>query len=169
MGTRSCRFPLGLASDLLGMLCTIMRPMLATMDGPDFRNWIEVFLQYAGQAAENRTARLDRPQAAGSLLGQSVRTGPAAQCSVNAHFNKSAGSDPLSLIMGSAAFGNVARAALRFARDTEAEDGSCIISQAKNNLGRLDLPSLRYRIDPATIDTDERPAEVEKLVMLGEF
>ena len=70
--------------------------------------------------------------------------------------------------MGSAAFGNVARAALGFARDTEAEDGSCVISQAKNNLGRLDLPSLRYRIDPASVDTDEGPAEVGKLIMLGE-
>jgi hypothetical protein len=76
--------------------------------------------------------------------------------------------DPLSLIMGSAAFGNVARAALGFARDTDAEDGSCVISQAKNNLGRMDLPSLRYRIDPATVDTEEGPAEVGKLVMLGE-
>jgi hypothetical protein len=86
----------------------------------------------------------------------------------NAHFNKSTGSDPLSLIMGSAAFGNVARAALGFARDTEAEDGACVISQVKNNLGRLDLPSLRYVIEAATIDTDEGPAEVGKLVMLGE-
>jgi AAA domain len=91
-------------------------------------------------------------------------------CSVlgNAHFNKSAGNDPLSLIMGSAAFGNVARAALGFARDTEAEDESCVISQVKNNLGRLNLPSLRYRIDSVTIDTEEGPAEVGKLVMLGE-
>ena len=86
----------------------------------------------------------------------------------NAHFNKSTGSDPLSLIMGSAAFGNVARAALGFARDNDAEDGSCVISQAKNNLGRLDLPSLRYRIDATIIDTDEGPADVGKLVMLGE-
>jgi hypothetical protein len=91
-------------------------------------------------------------------------------CSVlgNAHFNKSAGSDPLSLIMGSAAFGNVSRAALGFARDTEAEDGSVVISQVKNNLGRLDLPSLRYRIDSETITTEEGPAEVGRLVMLGE-
>jgi hypothetical protein len=86
----------------------------------------------------------------------------------NAHFNKSNGSDPLSLIMGSAAFGNVARAALGFARDTESEDGSCVISQAKNNLGRLDLPSLSYRIDSVIIDTDEGPADVGKLIMLGE-
>jgi hypothetical protein len=46
----------------------------------------------------------------------------------NAHFNKSTGSDPLSMIIGSAAFGNVARAALGFARDIEAEDESCVVS-----------------------------------------
>ena len=99
-----------------------------------------------------------------------ARLADATGCAVlgNAHFNKSAGSDPLALVMGSAAFGNVARAALGFARDTEADDGSCVISQVKNNLGRVDLPSLRYRIDTAWIDTNEGPAEVGQLVMLGE-
>jgi AAA domain len=108
----------------------------------------------------------DVRQALTPLARLADRTG----CAVlgNAHFNKSSGSDPLSLVMGSAAFGNVARAALGFARDTEAEDESCVISQVKNNLGRLDLPSLRYRIDTAWIDTDEGQAEVGKLVMLGE-
>ena len=86
----------------------------------------------------------------------------------NAHFNKSNGTDPLGLIMGSSAFGNVARAALGFARDTDDGDGSCVISQIKNNLGRLDLPSLRYRIEEAILDTDEGPASVGRLVMLGE-
>jgi MFS family permease len=37
----------GLASGLLGMLCTIMRPMLAAMDGRDFRNFMGAFLQFA--------------------------------------------------------------------------------------------------------------------------
>ena len=37
----------GLASGLFGMLCTIMRPMLAEMDGRDFRNFMEVFLRFA--------------------------------------------------------------------------------------------------------------------------
>ena len=37
----------GLASGLLGMLSTIMRPMLAAMDGRDFRNFMEAFLRYA--------------------------------------------------------------------------------------------------------------------------
>jgi hypothetical protein len=37
----------GLASGLLGMLTAIMRPMLAAMDGRNFRNFMEAFLRYA--------------------------------------------------------------------------------------------------------------------------
>ena len=37
----------GLATGLLGMLSAIMRPMLAAMDGRDFRNFMEAFLRYA--------------------------------------------------------------------------------------------------------------------------
>jgi hypothetical protein len=37
----------GLAAGLLGMLSTIMRPMLAAMEGRDFRNFMEAFLRYA--------------------------------------------------------------------------------------------------------------------------
>jgi len=40
----------GLASGLLGMLSTIMRPMLATMDGRGFRNFMEAFLRFAGKS-----------------------------------------------------------------------------------------------------------------------
>ena len=40
----------GLASGLLGMLSAIMRPMLAAMDGRDFRNFMEAFLRYAGHS-----------------------------------------------------------------------------------------------------------------------
>jgi MFS family permease len=40
----------GLASGLLGMLSTIMRPMLAAMDGREFRNFMEAFLRYAGHS-----------------------------------------------------------------------------------------------------------------------
>ena len=40
----------GLASGLLGMLCTIMRPMLAEMDGRDFRNFMEAFLRFADRS-----------------------------------------------------------------------------------------------------------------------
>ena len=37
----------GLASGLLGMLSTIMRPMLAAMTGREFRSFMEAFLRYA--------------------------------------------------------------------------------------------------------------------------
>ena len=37
----------GLAAGLLGMLCTIMRPMLQAKDGRDFRSFMEEFLRYA--------------------------------------------------------------------------------------------------------------------------
>ena len=37
----------GLAAGLLGMLSTIMRPMLGAMDGRGFRSFMEAFLRYA--------------------------------------------------------------------------------------------------------------------------
>ena len=40
----------GLAAGLLGMLCTIMRPMLQAMDGRGFRSFMEAFLRYAGHS-----------------------------------------------------------------------------------------------------------------------
>jgi hypothetical protein len=98
-----------------------------------------------------------------------VQLGDRTGCSIvgNAHFNKSGGTDPVGLVMGSAAFANVARAALGFAVDPDAEDGSGVISQIKNNLGRLDLPSLSFRIDEALVDTDDGTASVGRFVMLG--
>lgn len=85
-----------------------------------------------------------------------------------AHFNKSSGTDPLTMITGSGAFGNVIRSGLAMARDDQAEDGSGVISQCKANLGKDDTPSLRYRIETATVDTEDGPSEVGRLVMLGE-
>ena len=41
-------FVSGLAAGLLGMLSAIMRPMLAAMNGRDFRSFMESFLRYAG-------------------------------------------------------------------------------------------------------------------------
>ena len=37
----------GLAAGFLGGLCMILRPVQASMKGPDFRNFMETFLQYA--------------------------------------------------------------------------------------------------------------------------
>jgi hypothetical protein len=85
-----------------------------------------------------------------------------------AHFNKGSGTDALSRVTGSRAFTAVARAAVAFARDTNTDDGSCVISQIKNNLGRLDVPSLRYHVEPVTLDTATGPGQWGRLVMLGE-
>lgn len=100
-----------------------------------------------------------------------MQLGDRTQCTIlgNAHFNKGTGSDPLALVMGSAGFGNVARAVLGFARDPDAdEEGTCVISLVKNNLGRLDLPSLTYRIENMNLETPKGIAEVGRLVMTGE-
>ncbi|WP_229686885.1 AAA family ATPase [Longimycelium tulufanense] len=99
-----------------------------------------------------------------------ARLADATGCAVVglAHFNKSASNDALNLITGSRAFSAVARAVIAIARDTDTDDGTCIMSQAKNNLGRLDLPSLRYRVDSVDVPTDEGPATVGRLVFLGE-
>jgi hypothetical protein len=85
-----------------------------------------------------------------------------------AHFNKSAGDDAANLITGSRAFSAVARAVIAVARDNDATDGSCVASQIKNNLGRLNLPSLRYVVESVELPTDEGPAFVGRLNMLGE-
>jgi hypothetical protein len=84
------------------------------------------------------------------------------------HFNKSGDADPLNLVMGSRAFAAVVRAVLVAARDPDAQDGSCVLSQAKNNLGRLDLPSLTYAVQSATVETPEGEANVGRLHFTGE-
>ena len=84
-----------------------------------------------------------------------------------AHFTKAAGNDPLMLVSGSAAFGQLVRAAVAFARDDDNDDSpgqplivepQFVCSTIKNNLGREDLPSLAYRIQAHPIDTDEGQA-----------
>jgi hypothetical protein len=85
-----------------------------------------------------------------------------------AHFNKSTGTDALSRVTGSRAFAAVARAALAFARDPDAEDGSCVISLIKNNLGRLDVPSLRYVVDSVELPTTDGTGQWGRLRVIGE-
>ncbi|MQA04332.1 MAG: AAA family ATPase [Streptosporangiales bacterium] len=86
-----------------------------------------------------------------------------------AHFNKSTTTtDVLNLITGSRAFSSLTRVVLAIARDPGADDDSCVLSLEKNNVGRKDLPSLRYVIDSVDITTPEGPAEVGKLRFIGE-
>lgn len=85
-----------------------------------------------------------------------------------AHFNKSGNDDPLNLVTGSRAFTAFVRAVIAIARDPESEIGQCVISQVKNNLGRIDLPNLTYIVKPVTIETDEGDCDTARLVFTGE-
>ncbi|RBM16628.1 hypothetical protein DI005_25230 [Prauserella sp. PE36] len=85
-----------------------------------------------------------------------------------AHFRKSAGADPLHMISGSAEFGQVVRSAIGFARDRDADDDSCVLSLIKTNVAPQGLPSIRYRIEPALVDTPEGPTDVGTFVPIGE-
>lgn len=71
------------------------------------------------------------------------------------HYNKTRHNDALSMIANTRAFVEVARAVLAIARDDEADEYTCILTQGKNNLGTLDLPNLAYTIDSVTVETDE--------------
>jgi len=72
-----------------------------------------------------------------------------------AHWTK-AGSDATTRITGSGAFKNLPRSVFAFVRDPDAE-GEFIFSQTKNNLGRLDLPSVRYTVESAPVVADGEP------------
>lgn len=66
------------------------------------------------------------------------------------HVNKSGASDPLNTLMGSRAFSAVARAVLYAAENPENRDEK-VLMQAKNNLGRSDLPELAYTLNQVTV------------------
>lgn len=82
-----------------------------------------------------------------------------------AHFNKGSGTDPAALITGSGAFKNVPRAVFGFARD---DDNECrVMTQAKNSLGRADLPSLAYGIETTEVTTKKGTAHVGRFTFTG--
>jgi AAA domain len=85
-----------------------------------------------------------------------------------AHFTKATGGDPLLLVSGSGAFGQLIRAGVGFAADEDAEAEAFVLSQIKNNLGRERLPSLAYVIEPKAVDTPEGPSFVTRLRFTGE-
>ncbi|MFD9863713.1 AAA family ATPase [Streptomyces alboflavus] len=84
------------------------------------------------------------------------------------HFGKGSSTDPLSLILGSRAFAATARAVIAMARDPQSEDGTVILSQEKNNLGRLDLPSLTYVVRDTEVETEDGRTSVGRVEFTGE-
>ena len=107
------------------------------------------------------TGRCGRP----STPSPGWPTGPAAS-SAGSPTSTSPATDASSLITASGAFKDVARFIFAFARDDE--DGTQVITQTKNSLGRSDLPSLAYRIITATVPTGKGDASVGRIVIDGE-
>jgi hypothetical protein len=83
-----------------------------------------------------------------------------------AHFTKAGGSDPVSRIAGSGAFGQLIRSLVAFA-EKEDDNGNreLVLSLEKNNLGRLGLPSFTYAIQPFIVETEEGPSYVSRFVL----
>ncbi len=84
------------------------------------------------------------------------------------HVNKGTGNDPLTSVMGSRAFTAVARSVLYVMRDPE-DEAVRLLGQAKNNLGRDDLPTLTFTLEPAKVaDTDEGEVWTSRVRWTGE-
>jgi hypothetical protein len=83
-----------------------------------------------------------------------------------AHFNKASGTDAATLLSGSHAFRDVPRSLFGFARDDS--DGTRVMTQVKNSLGRDDLPSLTYSIETVAIETKLGIADTGRFAFTGE-
>lgn len=84
------------------------------------------------------------------------------------HHNKSGAKDPLNLVMASKAFTAVARSVHTVVEDPDDEGHGRIFGTPKNNLGRTDLPSLRFHIESFEYPTDDGPGSTGQLVWDGE-
>jgi hypothetical protein len=84
------------------------------------------------------------------------------------HVNKSTTTDPLTMLMGSRAFTAVARTVLFVMKDPD-DPTKCLLANAKNNLGRMDLKSLQFSIAEVTVaETDEGVVTTAQLRWCGE-
>lgn len=82
------------------------------------------------------------------------------------HFSKGQG-DVASLITGSGAFKNVARAVFAFATDTTTSDGERVMQQVKNSLGQLDESALNYQLVSETIQASDCTVETSRFEFTG--
>lgn len=83
-----------------------------------------------------------------------------------AHTRKATSTNLLDALLGSVELGNVCRSAMGVMRDEDADDGSVVLSQEKNNLGEHDVDSYRYRITTATF-WGEEPIQTSRIEWLG--
>jgi len=78
----------------------------------------------------------------------------SAACVGIVHWNKAPTVQALDRVNGSRGFTAAARAMLAVAEDPD-DEMSRVLILAKSNLGRLDVPALRYRVEGRTVQTGE--------------
>ena len=105
-------------------------------------------------------------QALAPLAGHMDALGAA--CVGIVHWSKAPTTQALDRVNGSRAFTAAARAMLAVAEDPE--DGMCrVLILAKSNLGRLDVPALRYRVEGRRVTTaDGQEIATSGIAWLGE-
>lgn len=85
------------------------------------------------------------------------------------HFNKTSTDDILNKITDSKAFTQLTRTVTVVERDEEAEEKSRgIIDTVKNNLGRMDLPAISYKITGVEVMTNKGMSDAPVLEILGD-
>jgi archaellum biogenesis ATPase FlaH len=86
------------------------------------------------------------------------------------HVNKDHSADAMTSIMGSRAFASVTRAAVFCLIDPEDDTGERrLLGQAKNNLGKMNVPTLAFKIENVEVGIDPedgRPIESGRVVWL---
>ncbi|MFD8117063.1 AAA family ATPase [Streptomyces microflavus] len=82
------------------------------------------------------------------------------------HTRKAVSTNLMDAAMGSSELGNVCRSAMGVMADPD-DEGTVILSQEKNNLGRTDIDSYRYRIQTATLWSGTEVIPTSKLEWLG--
>lgn len=81
------------------------------------------------------------------------------------HVNKGKSQDPLNSVMGSRAFAAVSRFVIFVALDPDDEDRR-LMGQAKNNLGRSDLPTRSFTVEDRLVTTNAQGEEIRTGVLV---
>jgi hypothetical protein len=81
------------------------------------------------------------------------------------HHNQSGATDPLQVVMASKAFPAVARSVHTVGPDPDDEASNRrLFGRPKNNLGRVDLPTLSFVIESIAVDVEDGTASTGRLV-----
>ena len=83
------------------------------------------------------------------------------------HTRKAISMNLMDAILGSTELGNVVRSAIGVMADPD-EKGLYVLSQEKNNLGRVDIPALTYRIVGHMFQYDQELIETSRIDWQGE-